>query len=165
MDTWHRRRVSSLRPPSRSATAFLPSAISWCGPSKRSCAADLSWTWLEVRIGKSQVFCMLACGYSNQLPLVCWVLLSDCKQVMCLFLMSICSRRQHENPALLPSAFDCTGKGDLSWLLVNADAADAVVVDPRVTDHTKISRTAMWHFESHDGLAKFVCKQCFYSSC
>ncbi|CAE7559528.1 Dnah7 [Symbiodinium sp. KB8] len=42
------------------------------------------------------------------------------------------------------------GKGDLSWLLVNADAADAVVVDPRVTDHTKISRTAMWHFETRD---------------
>ncbi|CAK8994482.1 Dynein axonemal heavy chain 1 (Axonemal beta dynein heavy chain 1) (Ciliary dynein heavy chain 1) (mDHC7) [Durusdinium trenchii] len=39
------------------------------------------------------------------------------------------------------------GKGDLSWLLANADALDSVVVDPRCTDHTKITRTAKWHFE------------------
>ena len=38
------------------------------------------------------------------------------------------------------------GKGDLSWLLKNADGLDAIVVDPRVTDHTKIMRTAMWHY-------------------
>ena len=39
------------------------------------------------------------------------------------------------------------GKGDLSWLLKNADGLDAIVVDPRVTDHTKITRTALWHYE------------------
>ena len=39
------------------------------------------------------------------------------------------------------------GKGDLSWLLKNADGLDAIVVDPRVTDHTKITRTAMWHYQ------------------
>ncbi|CAJ1343961.1 unnamed protein product [Effrenium voratum] len=40
------------------------------------------------------------------------------------------------------------GKGDLSWLLVNADHVDAVVVDPRKTDHSKIARTALWHHET-----------------
>eukprot|EP00435_Cladocopium_sp_Y103_P006027 s2958_g1.t3 len=40
------------------------------------------------------------------------------------------------------------GKGDLSWLLKNADGLDAIVVDPRVTDHTKITRTAMWHYQT-----------------
>eukprot|EP00438_Fugacium_kawagutii_P000693 Skav220034 [mRNA] locus=scaffold2981:165578:167006:+ [translate_table: standard] len=39
------------------------------------------------------------------------------------------------------------GKGDLSWLLKNADGVDAIVVDPRVTDHTKITRTALWHYQ------------------
>ena len=31
------------------------------------------------------------------------------------------------------------GRGDLSWLFANADGIDAVVVDPRPTDHRKIS--------------------------
>eukprot|EP00929_Paragymnodinium_shiwhaense_P014384 TRINITY_DN12228_c0_g1_i2.p1 TRINITY_DN12228_c0_g1~~TRINITY_DN12228_c0_g1_i2.p1 ORF type:complete len:259 (+),score=52.91 TRINITY_DN12228_c0_g1_i2:77-853(+) len=42
------------------------------------------------------------------------------------------------------------GKGDLSWLLVNADRLDAVVVDPRPTDHRKISRTALWYWQRRD---------------
>lgn len=42
------------------------------------------------------------------------------------------------------------GKGDLSWLLTNADGAKAVVVDPRTTDHTKILRTALWHLENNE---------------
>lgn len=36
------------------------------------------------------------------------------------------------------------GKGDLSWLLTNADGLDSVVIDPRVTDHTKLARTCEW---------------------
>ena len=42
------------------------------------------------------------------------------------------------------------GKGDLSWLLRNADGIDAVVVDPRVTDHTKLTRTAQWYADHPD---------------
>lgn len=36
------------------------------------------------------------------------------------------------------------GKGDLSWLLANADGLDSIVVDPRITDHTKLVRAAQW---------------------
>ena len=36
------------------------------------------------------------------------------------------------------------GKGNLPWLLKNADGIDAVVVDPRVTDHSKIIRSAQY---------------------
>lgn len=49
--------------------------------------------------------------------------------------------------ARLPVLDVAGGKGDLSWLLKNADDLDAVVVDPRVTDHTKITRTALWHYQ------------------
>lgn len=49
--------------------------------------------------------------------------------------------------ARLPVLDVAGGKGDLSWLLKNADGLDAVVVDPRVTDHTKITRTALWHYQ------------------
>ena len=47
------------------------------------------------------------------------------------------------------------GKGDLSWLLRNVDGIDAVVdptvVDPtRVTDHTKLTRTAQWYADHPD---------------
>jgi 23S rRNA pseudouridine1911/1915/1917 synthase len=42
------------------------------------------------------------------------------------------------------------GKGDLSWLLANASGIDSVVVDPRPTDHRKISRTALWYWERRD---------------
>eukprot|EP00434_Breviolum_minutum_P012049 symbB.v1.2.010621.t1/scaffold696.1/size260109/14 len=50
--------------------------------------------------------------------------------------------------ARLPVLDVAGGKGDLSWLLKNADGLDAVVVDPRVTDHTKITRTALWHYQT-----------------
>ena len=36
------------------------------------------------------------------------------------------------------------GKGDLSWLLANADGMDAVVCDPRPVDHSKLERRASW---------------------
>ena len=36
------------------------------------------------------------------------------------------------------------GKSDLSWPLATADGSDLVVVDPRVTDHSKIAKTALW---------------------
>ena len=36
------------------------------------------------------------------------------------------------------------GKGDLAWLLLNIDGIDSVVVDPRITDHTKLVRAAEW---------------------
>ncbi len=39
------------------------------------------------------------------------------------------------------------GKGDLSWLLTNADGIESVVIDPRVTDHSKLVREAVWHAE------------------
>lgn len=60
------------------------------------------------------------------------------------------------------------GKGDLSWLLKNADGLDAIVVDPRVTDHTKITRTAMWHYQMLGmlgmlGLGVGGKFQCFFS--
>lgn len=42
------------------------------------------------------------------------------------------------------------GKGDLSWLLANADGLKSVVVDPRPTDHRKISRTALWYWDRRD---------------
>jgi len=42
------------------------------------------------------------------------------------------------------------GKGDLSWLLANASGINSVVVDPRPTDHRKISRTALWYWERRD---------------
>jgi len=40
------------------------------------------------------------------------------------------------------------GKGDLSWLLANADGLDSIVVDPRVTDHTKLVRGAQWMLDN-----------------
>lgn len=39
------------------------------------------------------------------------------------------------------------GKGDLSWLLTNADGLDSIVIDPRVTDHIKLTRTCEWLIE------------------
>jgi len=42
------------------------------------------------------------------------------------------------------------GKGDLSFLLCNADHLQSVVVDPRYTDHEKIIRTCLWHHESRN---------------
>ena len=38
------------------------------------------------------------------------------------------------------------GKGDLAWLLANADGADAVVADPRLTDHSKVARASRHRF-------------------
>ena len=38
------------------------------------------------------------------------------------------------------------GKGDLAWLLANADGADAVVADPRLTDHSKVARASRDRF-------------------
>ena len=40
------------------------------------------------------------------------------------------------------------GKGDLAWLLRNVDGVDAVVVDPRLTDHSKLTRTAQWYADN-----------------
>eukprot|EP00756_Hemistasia_phaeocysticola_P052566 Hpha_TRINITY_DN27820_c0_g1::TRINITY_DN27820_c0_g1_i1::g.194065::m.194065 len=49
------------------------------------------------------------------------------------------------------------GRGDLSWVLTNADGVDAVVVDPRVTDFTKLQKTAQWHHDHrHEDLASLV---------
>ena len=42
------------------------------------------------------------------------------------------------------------GKGDLSWLLRNADGINSVIVDPRATDHSKLERTANWYVENKD---------------
>ena len=42
------------------------------------------------------------------------------------------------------------GKGDLSWLLCNADHINAVIVDPRTSDHVKLERTAMWLYEHQE---------------
>ena len=53
----------------------------------------------------------------------------------------------HLNLALSPSStvLDVAGgKGDLSWLLLNADGLDAVTVDPRPADHSKLAKTAAW---------------------
>lgn len=56
--------------------------------------------------------------------------------------------RRFEPSALGAPVLDVAGgKGDLSWLLKNADGLDSVVVDPRVTDHAKITRTAWWHYQ------------------
>ena len=42
------------------------------------------------------------------------------------------------------------GKGDLSWLFVNDPPhVTSVIVDPRPTDHSKMARTAEWHWENH----------------
>ncbi|CAK0825715.1 unnamed protein product [Prorocentrum cordatum] len=61
----------------------------------------------------------------------------------------VCARPSAEGgPAALRSGvvLDVAGgKGDLSWLLRNADGIDAVVVDPRRTDHSKLERTALWY--------------------
>ena len=46
------------------------------------------------------------------------------------------------------------GKGDLSWLLVNADGIDSIVVDPRVTDHTKLVRSAQYLLDNPDAAAE-----------
>ncbi len=63
--------------------------------------------------------------------------------------------------ARLPVLDVAGGKGDLSWLLKNADDLDAVVVDPRVTDHTKITRTALWHYQILClAPSKFLCAGC-----
>jgi hypothetical protein len=40
------------------------------------------------------------------------------------------------------------GKGDLSWLFTNADGLESVVVDPRITDHKKLTGTCEW-LEGH----------------
>eukprot|EP00977_Amphora_coffeiformis_P005700 scaffold1206_cov160-Amphora_coffeaeformis.AAC.6 len=40
------------------------------------------------------------------------------------------------------------GKGDLSFLLCNADGLPSVVVDPRCPDHDKIMRTCLWYHEN-----------------
>ena len=37
------------------------------------------------------------------------------------------------------------GKGDLSWIMRNADGLDAVIIDPRRTNHSKLERTALWY--------------------
>ncbi|CAE8679789.1 unnamed protein product, partial [Polarella glacialis] len=63
------------------------------------------------------------------------------------FVLQTFSREELQSGAVLDVA---GGKGDLSWILVNADGINAVVVDPRVTDHTKILRTALWHWEHKD---------------
>ena len=36
------------------------------------------------------------------------------------------------------------GKGHLSWLLANLDGADAIVADPRVTDHRHLVKSIAW---------------------
>jgi hypothetical protein len=36
------------------------------------------------------------------------------------------------------------GKGELSWLLVNADDIDSVVIDPRITDYTSLEKSVAW---------------------
>eukprot|EP00746_Dinoflagellata_sp_MGD_P117081 gnl/MRDRNA2_/MRDRNA2_52897_c0_seq1.p1 gnl/MRDRNA2_/MRDRNA2_52897_c0~~gnl/MRDRNA2_/MRDRNA2_52897_c0_seq1.p1 ORF type:complete len:209 (+),score=34.55 gnl/MRDRNA2_/MRDRNA2_52897_c0_seq1:395-1021(+) len=46
------------------------------------------------------------------------------------------------------------GKGDLSWILLNADGIDAVVVDPRCTNHRKLIKT-MTHYMAHPDVATF----------
>lgn len=40
------------------------------------------------------------------------------------------------------------GKGDLSFVLCNADGIKSVVVDPRCPDHDKIARTCQWYHEN-----------------
>ena len=37
------------------------------------------------------------------------------------------------------------GKGDLSWMMRNADDLDVVIVDPRRSNHSKLERTALWY--------------------
>lgn len=37
----------------------------------------------------------------------------------------------------------CVCAGDLSWLLCNADNFDAIVVDPRKTDHSKLQKKVL----------------------
>ena len=45
------------------------------------------------------------------------------------------------------------GKGHLSWLLSNLDGADAIVTDPRVTDHRHLIKSVAW-LRSHPEEAK-----------
>ena len=46
------------------------------------------------------------------------------------------------------------GRGDLSFVLVNADHFNAVVVDPRLPDHDKIATTCAWYAQHQDEAAE-----------
>jgi hypothetical protein len=60
----------------------------------------------------------------------------DFRQFICQFL----NDELHAGPVLDVAG----GRGDLAWLLTNVDNVEAIVVDPRVVDHTKLARTARW---------------------
>lgn len=42
------------------------------------------------------------------------------------------------------------GKGDLAWLLRNADGLDAIILDPRIVDHDSMETAVAW-LRDHEG--------------
>eukprot|EP00038_Savillea_parva_P026380 m.53677 g.53677 ORF g.53677 m.53677 type:complete len:353 (-) comp7473_c0_seq1:1362-2420(-) len=46
------------------------------------------------------------------------------------------------------------GRGDLSWLLRNVDGLNAVVIDPRPTNHQSLTKSVHWLSTHHDEAAK-----------